>query len=104
MKRKKIVKLPATEGMSIADALVVCQQTIVVTSVLLKETDPNEAYNEWQEYKEHFLAVAKAIGSILEQSGEQLDVMAFHFPEGVSLGGYHVNDVDFSGERDGLPF
>jgi hypothetical protein len=104
MKRKKIVKLPATSGMSVADALVVCAQTILVTSVLMKETDPNEAYDEWQEYKDHFLAISKTLSSILEQHGVECEKLDFVVPEGVSLGGYHIEDMDFLNKRDELPF
>lgn len=104
MKRKRVVKLPAVGSMSVADALVVCSQTIVVTAVLLRETDPNEAYDQWQEYKDHFLAVSQTLSAILAQCGDKLDQLHFEVPGGVALGGYHVEDLDMDGARDELPF
>jgi hypothetical protein len=104
MRRKVVTPLPAAEGMSVADALVVLNQTIVVTMALQRTVDPNEAYDEWEANKDHLLACAQVITAILGQSGDKLNGIDFSFPEGLALGGYHVKDLDLSGGRDELPF
>src|SRR4030095_6931318 len=102
MKRKVITPLPPADGMSVADALVVMNQTIVVTMGLQRTVDPNDAYDEWEANKDHILACVQVITAILEQSGDRLNEIAFHFPEGLALGGYHVKDLDINGRRDEL--
>lgn len=104
MKRKQVIRVPKPDQLSVADALIVMNQTIVVTMVLLKDTDPNEAYDQWTEYKDQILACVQVVGAILAQYGEQLDLLSLSLPDGLGMGGYKVDDVDFSGKHDGLPF
>lgn len=104
MKRKRVIRVPKPDHLSVADALMVMNQTIVVTMVLLKDTDPNEAYDQWTEYKDQILACVQVVTAILEQYGGELDALLLTLPDGLGMGGYRVDDIDFSGNRDGLPF
>lgn len=104
MKRKRIVKVPTPENMSVADTLVVAAQTIIVVAVTQKGIDPHEAYDEWQANIEPLLAVSQTLSAILEQYGDQLDVLKFTVPEGVGMGGYRVEELNLFGKDDGLPF
>lgn len=104
MKRKKVVTVPAPEDMSVADALTVMQQTIVVSCVMLKEIDPNEAYDEWQATKDQILACVQITNAILQQYGDQFDLLRITLPAGVGMGGYRVDDLDLEGAHDELPF
>lgn len=104
MKRKRVVKLPIPKDMSVADVLVVMNQTIVVTMVMQRSIDPNEAYDEWEANKENILACVQIIERILEAYGDELNVLKLTLPEGVRLGGYHVSDLDLDGRGDGSPF
>lgn len=104
MKRKRLIHLPAPADVSVADALVIIQQTIGVTMMLQKGIDPNDAYNEWEANKENILACSQVIQAILETVGKELSVIDFSFPEGISLGGYRVEDLDIFGSKDNLPF
>lgn len=104
MKRKKVIKLARPENMSVADVLVVMQQTITVTMVMQKGIDPNEAYDEWESGKDNILACIQVVQAILAQHGDTLSGMDLSLPDGLALGGYHVADLDFLGRADNLPF
>lgn len=104
MKRKKVVPLPRPENMSVADALVVLEQTIIVTCVMQRGIDPNEAYDEWEANKDNLLACSQAIHSILETCGEQLNDLKFSMPAGLAIGGYHVDGFDPLAKDGGFPF
>ncbi len=104
MQRKKVVKVPTPENMSVADALVVVNQTIVVSCVMLKGIDPNEAYTEWEETKDQILACVQITEAILQQYGDEIDNLRLTLPMGVGMGGFRVEDIDFGGKGDGLPF
>jgi len=104
MKRKKVIQVPTPDYLSVADALVVIQQTIVVSCVMLKGIDPNEAYDEWQATKDQILSCVQVIEPILSQYGDALDALRLTLPAGVVMGGYRVDDIDFEGKGDGLPY
>lgn len=104
MQRKRVIKVPTPEAMSVADSLAVINQTIVVTMVMQKDVDPNEAYNLWEENKDQIMACVQIIDQILRQYGEQLDVLRLTLPDGVGMGGYRVEGIDVLGKHDGLPF
>jgi len=104
MKRKQIVRLPQAVDMTVADALVVVMQTVVVILALQRGIDPNEAYNEWEENKDGLLAVPTAVRAILDQHGDALNKMAFNAPNDLRMAGYKVEDLDLGGIGDDLPF
>jgi hypothetical protein len=104
MKRKRLVKVPTPSDMSVADALVVINQTIIVSMVMQKDVDPNEAYELWEENKGQILACTEILASILNQYGEEISLLRLSIPDGVGMGGYRVEDLDLRGKRDNLPF
>jgi len=104
MKRKRVVKLPQPDNMSVADALVVIEQSIAVNVVMQRGIDPNEAFEEWEANKDNLLACSQAVHAILEQYGDSLDDFRLELPEGLGLGGYRVDDLDVFGKADRLPF
>lgn len=104
MQRKRIVKVPTPEGMSISDVLVVVCQSLTVNVVMQRGIDPNEAFNEWEANKEQILSSVSVLTEILKAHGELLDTLLVALPEGVGMAGYRVDDLDFLGKNDGLPF
>jgi len=104
MKRKQVVKLPPVTGMTVADALVVVMQTVVVTAAIQRGVDPNEAYDEWIDNLDGLLAIPLALKAILDQYGDALNEMGFRPPRDLQLGGYKVADLDLEGKSDDLPF
>lgn len=90
--------------MSVADILVVCCQTLTVNLVMQRGIDPNEAFNEWEANKEQVLSVVQIINEILSRYGGEMDVLRLELPDGLGMAGYRVDDIDFDGKRDGLPF
>lgn len=104
MQRKQIVKVPTPEGMSLADVLIVVCQSLTVNVVMQRGIDPNEAFNEWEANKEQILSCVQVLTEILKTHGELLDTLLITLPTGVGMAGYRVDEIDFSGKNDGLPF
>lgn len=104
MQRKKIVKVPTPNHLTVSDAMVIICQSLTVNVVMQRGIDPNEAYSEWEANKEQILASVQVLTEILKQYGEQLDVLSISLPNGLGMAGYRVDEIDFSGKNDGLPF
>lgn len=104
MKRKRLVKVPTPEGMSIADILVVVCQSLTVNVVMQRGIDPNESYTEWEANKEQILGSVQVLTEVIKSHGELLDTLLVTLPEGVGMAGYRIDDLDVFGKHDGLPF
>jgi len=104
MRRKKVVKLGRPSEMSIAEAITVCAQTLIVISVLQRQTDPNEAYNEWMANLHSILTAAEVMQLAVNQYAEELSLLKVELPPHIVLGGYRVEDIDKMSDMDDLPF
>lgn len=103
MKRKQIVKLGQADDMSVADSLLVCAQTILVISVLMREVDPNEAYNEWVANLHSLLTASEVLQTVAKQYAVELSDLKVELPPHIVLGGYRVEEINKKLDDD-FPF
>ena len=104
MKRKRIVKIDTRPELNVAEALATCAQTILIISILQRQTDPNEAYNEWLSNIDSLRTSAEVIQVVLDQYAEEIKNLKVELPPHIVLGGYRVEDIDKLVKEDDLPF
>ena len=104
MKRKKLVRVGRPSELSVADALITCAQTLIVISVLQRQTDPNEAYGEWMDHLHSILTSAEVLQTVVVQYAEELNLLKMELPPHIVLGGYRVEEINKMADKDDLPF